>query len=608
MDAKATDDGARPKTRAPTQRPQPPRQTGTAPSQRRHGRYDTLDRAARAAVGRVTQGVSPHAVFSAWADWALHLARAPGRQLELAETAWDNAARLATFGAELASGQSASLPFPPSKRDRRFNDPSWSSPPFVFWQQAHLALEDWWGAATRELQGVSRQTSDQVAFMARATLDMLSPSNNPLLNPQVLRRTQEEHGGNWLRGARNLWNDTLREIGSKPPEGAEAFTPGETIATTLGRVIFRNALFELIQYSPQTEQVCREPLLIVPAWIMKYYILDLSPENSLVSYLVEQGHTVFMMSWHNPTPDDRDVGLDDYRTQGVMAALDQISERFPDSRIHACGYCLGGTIISIAAAKMAQEEDERLATITLLAAQTDFSEAGELMLFVDESQIAFLEDMMWDQGVLDTHQMAGAFQALRSNELVWSKLIRRYALGEPEPMFDLLAWNADQTRMPFRMHSEYLRGLFLENRLTAGRFAVEGQVIALADIAVPIFVVATESDHIAPWRSVYKIRLFTDTELTFVLTNGGHNAGIVSEPGHRGRRYRIGQRQPDDRYVAPDAWAEQAQTQDGSWWPAWSAWLKKRSEADPIDAREVAPDGAGRTSLGPAPGTYVMEG
>ena len=608
MDAKAVKDSAPRKKPAQKERPRLGIPAAAFPNLQRHGRYDTFDRAARAAVGRITQGVSPHAVFSAWTDWALHLARAPGRQLELAETAWNNAVRLTTFGAELTSGQKTSLPFPPSARDRRFDDPSWNNPPFVFWQQAHLALEDWWGTATRELRGVSRQTSDQVAFMARATLDMFSPSNNPLLNPQVLRHTQEEHGGNWLRGARNLWADSLREIRGEPPEGAEAFTPGETIATTPGRVVYRNALFELIQYSPQTEQVCREPLLIVPAWIMKYYILDLSPENSLVRYLVEQGHTVFMMSWHNPTPEDRDVGLDDYRTQGIMAALKQISERFPDSRIHACGYCLGGTILSIAAAKMAQDGDERLATITLLAAQTDFSEAGELMLFVDESQIAFLEDMMWDQGVLDTHQMAGAFQALRSNELVWSKLLRRYALGEPEPMFDLLAWNADQTRMPYRMHSEYLRGLFLENRLTAGRFAVEGQVIALADIAAPFFVVATESDHIAPWRSVYKVRLFTDTELTFVLTSGGHNAGIVSEPGHRGRRYRIGRRVPDDRYVAPDAWAETAPAQDGSWWPAWSTWLKERSGPDLIDAREVAPDGSGRVSLGPAPGDYVMEG
>ena len=606
MDAKATSMQAQPGGPARDVVPFADHSRGKGVNHRNHGRYATLDRAARAAVGRVTQGVSPHAVYTAWADWGMHLARAPGRQLELAEAAWTGAARLASFMARLTTQQSAEPPFKPASGDRRFDDPSWSNPPFVFWQQTQLAIEDWWGAATGPLRGLPEKTRQRVGFMARAYLDMLSPSNNPMLNPLVLRRTQEERGANLLRGARNLWTDAERQLSGMPPEGAEAFTPGETIATTPGRVVYRNELLELLQYSPQTDEVCREPLLIVPAWIMKYYILDLSPENSLVRYLVSQGHTVFMISWRNPTPEDRNIGLDDYRTRGVMAALNKISQISPDTKVHACGYCLGGTILAIAAAKMAQDGEDRLASISLLAAQTDFSEAGELMLFVDESQVAFLEDMMWDQGVLDTHQMAGAFQALRSNELVWSKLICRYALGEPEPMFDLLAWNADQTRMPYRMHSEYLRGLFLENRLTAGRFAVEGQVIALADIDAPFFVVATERDHIAPWRSVYKVRLFTDSELTFVLTSGGHNAGIVSEPGHPGRHFRIGQRQPDDRYVAPDAWAEATPQKEGSWWPVWSAWLKQRSAPDFIAAKEVSPDADGRISLGPAPGRYVM--
>ena len=320
-----------------------------------------------------------------------------------------------------------------------------------------------------------------------------------------------------------------------------------------------------------------EPILIVPAWIMKYYILDLSPANSLVRFLVERGHTVFIISWKNPGPEDRELRMDDYRTLGVMEALRAIRTIVPGARVHAVGYCLGGTLAAIAAAAMARDGEDCLQSLTLFAAETDFTEAGELMLFIDETEVAFLEDIMWDQGYLDTRQMAGAFQLLRSNDLIWSRLVHDYLLGQRQPMTDLMAWNADATRMPYRMHSEYLRKLFLNNELAQGRYIVGSRPITLTDIRAPIFTVATERDHVAPWRSVFKIHLLVDSDVTFVLTSGGHNAGIVSEPGHPRRSYQIATRKEGEIYIDPNQWQAVIPRCEGSWWPAWQSWLESHS-------------------------------
>ena len=453
---------------------------------------DITDRSLHATIARVTNGLSPAALAHAYLDWATHLAYSPGKRMQLVDKAIRKAVRFVNYTCRCAmeSGKTE-LCIEPLPQDKRFVGEAWQKWPYNFIYQAFLLNQQWWHNATTGLRGMSKRHEDMVEFAARQILDMVSPSNFLLTNPEILGQTMSKGGMNLVTGFQNLMEDWERAISGKKPVGTENYAVGRDVAVTSGKVIYRNHLIELIQYAPQTEKVRPEPVLIIPAWIMKYYILDLSPQNSLVRYLTEQGLTVFMISWRNPGPEDRDLGLDDYRTLGVMSALEVVNAIVPQQKVHAVGYCLGGTLLSIAAAAMARDGDDRLKSITLLAAQTDFTDAGELMLFIDESQLAFLEDMMWEQGFLDGRQMAGAFQMLRSNDLVWSRIVRDYLMGERRPMNDLMAWNADATRLPYRMHSEYLRQLFLDNDLAEGRFLIDGRPVALSDIRVPIFAVGT---------------------------------------------------------------------------------------------------------------------
>ncbi len=568
---------------------------------------DITDRSLHAAVARFTAGLSPAALTLAYLDWSTHLAYSPGKQAQLVHKAMRKAARFVNYYGRCAMepGKTECC-IEPLPQDKRFNGEAWHHWPYNFVYQSFLLHQQWWHNATTGVRGVSKRHENMVEFASRQVLDMVSPSNFILTNPEVLQRTLREGGANLLRGWQNFMEDWDRVIGGKKAAGAEKFVVGRDVGVTPGKVIYRNRLIELIQYAPATETVRPEPILIVPAWIMKYYILDLSPQNSLVKYLTERGYTVFMISWLNPGPDDRDLGLDDYRTLGVMAALDAIGAVLPRRKVHAVGYCLGGTLLSIAAAAMARDGDDRLGSMTLLAAQTGFTEAGELTLFINESQLTFLEDMMWEQGFLDSRQMAGAFQLLHSNDLVWSRVVHEYMMGERRPIFDLMAWNADATRMPYRMHTEYLRQLFLDNELATGRYVVEGRPIALSDIRVPIFAVGTERDHVAPWRSTYKIQLQADTEVTYLLATGGHNAGIVSEPGHDHRSFQVLTRNEGDTYLDPDAFVAAAPRKDGSWWPEWVSWLDARSGVAVAPPSMGAPQ-AGYAPLYDAPGKYVLQ-
>jgi polyhydroxyalkanoate synthase len=591
-------------TRAPAAIP-PPEPSFIADSYASTAFAEIVDRSVHAATARFTAGLSPMAVIGAYMDWAAHIAFAPGKQMRLAEKAVKKTIRLANYASRRALRHDGVEPcIVPLPQDRRFVHKGWQEPPFDVVYQSFLLTQQWWHNAMTGVRGVTRQDENVVAFATRQFLDVLSPSNFLLTNPELLERTRAEGGMNFVRGAQNFVEDWDRTISGRPPVGTEAYEVGRDVAITPGKVVYRNRLIELIQYAPATPTVRSEPVLIVPAWIMKYYILDLSAHNSLVRFLTGQGYTVFMISWKNPGPAERDLSLDDYRRLGAMAALDAVSAIVPGRKVHGVGYCLGGTLLAIAAAAMARDGDARLGTLSFFAAQADFTEAGELTLFINESQLSFLEDMMWEQGFLDTKQMAGAFQMLRSNDLVWSRMVRDYLMGERAPMTDLMAWNADATRMPYRMHTDYLRQLFLDNDLAEGRYRADGRKVALNDIRAPIFAVGTELDHVAPWQSVYKFHLLTDSNVTFLLTNGGHNAGIVSEPGHAHRHYRVTTKQDSDHYVDPEVWLAETPPKQGSWWPEWTRWLDARSGALVAPPSLGAP-GSEYAPVCDAPGTYV---
>ncbi len=563
-----------------------------------------MDQTLHSMMAKTNMGLSPIAMTLAYMDWAMHLGTSPGQQMLQAQQS------LADWHHQLENVS--------EEKDARFLDATWQQWPYSTLKEGYKAQADHWMRST-QVQGMSDHHRHMVGFFTRQWLDALSPSNWPLSNPEVMRKAVETHGASLQKGLSHYLADLNPAAGGANAQGAahilESLPPlqfevGKDVATTPGKVVFRNRLIELIQYTPTTEKVHAEPLLIVPSCIMKYYILDLSPHNSMVRYLVSQGHTVFMISWRNPDATDRDLGMDDYLRLGVMDAMAAVKSQTGQPRLHALGYCLGGTFLSIAAAVLGRKSSKRgrrteadmpeLGSVSLLAAQTDFSEPGELGLFIDDDQLQTLREDMAHKGYLSGKQMAGAFQFLNARDLIWSRSTHRYLLGEEEVGMDMMSWNADLTRLPERMHNEYLNSLFLHDALAKGHYQFQGEGLALMDIKAPMLVVGTVRDHVSPWRSVYKIHLTTDTDTTFILAAGGHNAGIVSEPGHAKRSYQMHHVSPGYTWIEPEAWVKKASLHEGSWWVPMQNWLAKHSgplvKAHPIPAKSALCD---------APGDYV---
>ncbi|MBA4253318.1 PHA/PHB synthase family protein [Serpentinimonas maccroryi] len=597
--------------------------------------YD-IDSHMMAQMARWSSGISPISLTLSWTDWALHLASSPGSQARLARRALESGMRWSqdavqalmphlnaatpaatpeTPAATTPEAQAAATPDSLSEQieeDSRYAAPEWQSWPWRPLASANKLGEQWWLDACN-LRGMQDHSRHQMRFYGSQLFDLLSPSNFLPTNPQALQAAWQSRGQTLLQGVNLALDDLRRSQGMQPRHASQLdLAPGQGLAMTDGEVVLRNGLIELIQYRPSTTEVQAEPVLIIPSCIMKYYILDLSPHNSMVRWLVGQGHTVYIASWRNPDASDALLGMDDYVSEGVLAALDHVHGQC-QAPVHLVGYCLGGTFAAMAAgalgggdAVLSSQNPESaaspLASLSLLAAEVDFTDPGEMGVLIDEAQVRLLEDMMASKGFLTGQQMAASFQFLHARDLVWSSKTRRWLLGQEDLPNDLMVWNADVTRLPALMHSQYLRSCYLNNDLAEGHYLYLGRPISLRDIRVPVFAVGTLKDHVAPWRSVYKIHRLVSAEVTFALTSGGHNAGIVSEPGRPRRHYQLLSSPLHQTWRTPDEWLEQAPRHEGSWWPAWDEWFKAQGSGQRVPARAPVHDPA----LGSAPGQYVQ--
>ena len=550
------------------------------------------------------QPADPLNLTRTFMDFTAKMLADPNRLLQAQMELWDQYMKLWQVTAQRMMGQQVEPVVEPAKGDKRFNDPAWKDEVvFDYLKQSYLLTARWLQDTVKEVEGVDDKTAKKVDFYTRQFIDAMSPSNFALTNPQVVKATVESKGENLLKGLQNLLTDLERGKGTLAIRQTDmkAFTVGGNVATSPGKVVFQNRLIQLVQYAPATEQVHEVPLLIVPPWINKFYILDLKPENSFIKWATEQGYTVFVISWVNPDAQLAKLAFEDYMKDGPLAALDAIEQAIGVRKVSAIGYCIGGTLMATTLAYMAARGDDRIVACTFFTAQVDFSEPGELGVFIDEDQLASVEELMGKKGYLEGAEMATTFNMLRANDLIWSFVVNNYLMGKDPFPFDLLFWNADATRMPGAMHSYYLRNMYQKNLLVQpGGLVIDNVPIDLRKISIPVYIQAGKEDHIAPARSVYKATQIYSGPVRFMLAGSGHIAGVVNPP--RNRKYQHWLNETTKNPPTLDEWRAGAQEFPGSWWHDWDKWLSALS-GPMVPAR--VPGQGGLPAIEDAPGSYV---
>ena len=500
------------------------------------------------------------------------------------------------------AGEQAQPVATPDSRDKRFADPEWSSNQFFdFLKQAYLLSVKWADHLVKDAQGLDPMTQQKAEFYVRQIVNAIAPSNFVLTNPELLRETLGSNAANLARGMHMLAEDIEAGGGDLKIRQTDPslFEVGRNLANTPGKVIFQNDLMQLIQYAPTTEKVLKRPILIVPPWINKFYVLDLSPEKSFIKWCVDNGITVFVVSWVNPDAHLAKKSFEHYMREGPLAALDVIKKATGESKVNAIGYCVGGTLLAVTLAHMAAKRDARIASATFFASQVDFTHSGDLKVFADEEQIAAIERQMAERGYLDSRKMANSFNLMRSNDLIWPYVINNYFKGKEPLPFDLLYWNSDSTRMPAANHSFYLRNCYLENNLARGKMVIAGKTLDLGKVTIPIYNLATREDHIAPAKSVLLGSKFFGGPVRFVLTGSGHIAGVINPPAKNKYQYWTG---PKPVGADVDKWLAKAEEHPGSWWPDWLEWLRSH-DAAVVKARK--PGGGKIKPIEDAPGSFV---